>query len=50
VQLPGVGPSLARRIVEYRAANGPFQMADDLQNVAGIGASKFAKIEPFVRV
>jgi competence protein ComEA len=50
VQLPGVGPSLARRIVEYRTANGPFQMPDDLQNVSGIGASKFAKMEPFIRI
>jgi competence protein ComEA len=49
-QLPGVGPSLARRIVEYRAANGPFQLPDDLQNVSGIGASKFAKMESFIRV
>ncbi|HKW45254.1 MAG TPA: helix-hairpin-helix domain-containing protein [Candidatus Eremiobacteraceae bacterium] len=49
-QLPGVGPSLARRIVEYRTANGPFQMPDDLQNVSGIGANKFAKMEPFVRI
>jgi competence protein ComEA len=50
VQLPGVGPSLARRIVEYRTANGPFQMPDDLQNVSGIGASKFANMEPFIRI
>lgn len=49
-QLPGVGPSLARRIIEYRQANGPFQTADDLQNVAGIGPSKFAKMEPYIRV
>jgi competence protein ComEA len=49
-QLPGVGPSLARRIVEYRTANGPFQLPDDLQNVSGIGARKFAKMEPFIRV
>jgi competence protein ComEA len=49
-QLPGVGPSLARRIVEYRATNGPFQLPDDLQNVSGIGASKFAKMEPYIRV
>jgi competence protein ComEA len=49
-QLPGVGPSLARRIVEYRTANGPFQLPDDLQNVSGIGANKFAKMEPFIRL
>ena len=50
VQLPGVGPGLARRIVEYRTANGRFQMPDDLQNVSGIGSSKFAKMEPFIRI
>jgi competence protein ComEA len=49
-RLPGVGPSLARRIVEYRQANGPFATPDDLQNVSGIGPSKFAKMEAFVRV
>jgi len=49
-RLPGVGPSLARRIVEYRQANGPFTTPDDLQNVSGIGPSKFAKMEAFVRV
>jgi len=49
-RLPGVGPSLARRIVEYREANGPFATPDDLQNVSGIGPSKFAKMEAYVRV
>lgn len=48
--LPGVGPGLARRIVEYRTANGPFHSVDDLQNVSGIGASKFDRIAPFVRL
>lgn len=50
VQLPGVGPGLARRIVEYRQANGPFATIDDLQNVSGIGPSKFAKLEEYVRL
>ena len=49
-QLPGVGPTLARRIVEYRQANGPFATIDDLQNVSGVGASTFAKMEAFLRV
>ena len=48
--LPGVGPGLARRIVEYRAANGPFQSVDDLQNVSGIGPSKFDRMQPYVRL
>jgi competence protein ComEA len=49
-QLPGVGPSLAARIVEYRTENGPFQSIDDLQNVSGIGPSKFDKMAPYVRL
>ena len=48
-QLPGVGPSLARRIVEYRQANGPFATIDDIQNVSGVGPSKFAKMAPYLR-
>jgi competence protein ComEA len=48
--LPGVGPSLARRIVEYRTENGPFQSVDDLQNVSGIGASKFDRMAPFIHL
>jgi competence protein ComEA len=50
IQLPGVGPGLARRIVKYREENGPFQLVDDLQNVSGIGPSKFAKLETYVRL
>lgn len=50
VQLPGVGPSLAQRIVDYRMANGPFQTVDDLQNVPGIGPSKFDRLASFVRL
>ena len=50
LQLPGVGPGLARRIVEYRRQNGPFESVDDLQNVSGVGPSKFEKLAPFVRL
>jgi competence protein ComEA len=49
-ELPGVGPSLAARIVEYRTENGPFQSVDDLQNVSGIGPSKFDKMLPYIRL
>ena len=42
--LPGIGPSLAVRIVEYRQAHGPFQRIEDLMNVQGIGEKNFLKI------
>src|ERR1700680_2077001 len=48
IALPGVGPGLARRIIEYRTANGPFQNVDDLQNVSGIGPSKFDRMVPHI--
>lgn len=38
--LRGIGPTLARRIVEYREANGPFQTLEDLVRVRGVGAAK----------
>jgi len=49
-RLPGVGPGLAARIVEFRRQNGPFETVDDLQNVSGIGPSKFEKLVRFVRL
>ena len=43
LRIPGVGPVLAARIMAAR----PFQSADDLRKVKGIGAKKFSKIRPF---
>ncbi|MDR7420542.1 MAG: ComEA family DNA-binding protein [Armatimonadota bacterium] len=49
-RLPGVGPVLARRIVEFREARGLFRRLEDLQQVQGIGPRLYRRVEPFVRL
>ncbi|WP_433167410.1 helix-hairpin-helix domain-containing protein [Kribbella sp. CA-247076] len=48
--LPGVGPVLAQRIVDYRTQNGPFTTIDQLQEVSGVGPKKFDSLKPHVRI
>jgi competence protein ComEA len=48
--LPGVGPTLAGRIVEYREKAGRFGSIEELLNVKGIGEKNFQKIEPRLKV
>ena len=48
--LPGVGPSTAQAIVDYRATNGPFGSPEDLLNVKGIGPAKFEAMRKLVGV
>jgi competence protein ComEA len=48
--LPGVGPKLAARIVEYRQKAGTFRSTQELMNVQGIGEKNFAKIEAWLSV
>jgi competence protein ComEA len=48
--LPGVGPVLAQRILDWRAQHGRFGSTDELREVSGIGEATFADIKPLVRV
>lgn len=44
-ELSGVGPALSERIIAYREANGRFARIEDLQNVSGIGETRFANLK-----
>ncbi len=46
--LPGIGPTKARAILEYRQQHGPFQRVDDLAKVKGIGPATVERLRPEV--
>lgn len=48
--LPGIGPTTAQKILDYREANGPFSVIEDIQNVSGIGPSTFDDIKELITV
>ncbi len=48
--LPGIGPVLAQRVVDFRETNGPFTSVDELVEVPGIGDAILASLTPLVRV
>jgi len=48
--LPGIGPSLAQKIIDYRHEHGPFTSIDDLLNVSGIGPAKLDEIMDLITI
>ncbi|MBM7582663.1 competence protein ComEA [Caldicoprobacter guelmensis] len=48
--LPGIGPSKAKRIIEYREQNGPFKSIEEIKNVSGIGEKTFEQIKDLITV
>jgi len=48
--LPGIGPVLAQKIVDYRDQHGPFRSIQDLMKVSGIGQKKFDSLQAYVTV
>ena len=46
--LPGIGPTLAGRIVDMRDSIGSFQSVDELLDIKGIGKNKLNKIRPYI--
>ena len=46
--LPGIGPSIALKIISYRKENGNFSSIEDIKNVSGIGENKFESIRELI--
>ena len=48
--VPGIGPKIAERILEYRNKNGKFKSKEEIMNVKGIGEKKYEKIKNSITV
>ncbi len=48
--LPGIGPAIGQRIIDYRTANGRFQTKEEIMNVRGIGPATFEQIKDLITI
>ncbi len=49
-KLPGIGPTKAQAIVDYRTQNGNFKSIEDIEKVKGIKAGVFSKVKDYIKV
>lgn len=46
--LPGIGPGMAERIIDFRTAKGPIKSAEDFMRIPGIGSKRYASLQPYI--
>ena len=49
-RLPGIGPGLAKRILDYKQSHGRYQTIEELREVKGIGEKRWRRLEPLLMV
>ena len=49
-KLPGIGPTYAQRIIEYRESKGGFKSISEIQNIKGIGPKTFEKLKDMIEI
>lgn len=49
-KLPGIGPTRAQSIIDYRTKNGPFKSISDIQKISGIGQATYDKLKDLISI